>query len=383
MAKKLDIDSTLQDDGPNDRNVSRTEGSGPTSVTPAMQYLPNKPTIAQGWNFVLSSAQPISGALVTVALIGSGLFLSGCFSGLGSDEQPIASPLTKTSLAVAMIDEIDPLTLDEYEDAPLSVLEQHAEAGIANAQYVLAKNLSYGKGKIERDKEAAKIWFQKAASSYWPSADDGDVESQKQLGFLYERGFGVNKDEDEAQKWYRKAAIAGDLEAQKRLAGTYDSVFELHAFDGCNLSAGENDDNLEAIKWYLKAAAAGDLDSKMNLARMYTLGDGVIDGKQVVYWYQKAAEQSEDCSAELKLGKLYEEGLLIKQDLDEAKKWYLKAKAKKSDKHAWLNKQADQRFRFRFGSQMPELSGMDIAGDEFKLSDYRGKVVWLTFYTSY
>ena len=37
------------------------------------------------------------------------------------------------------------------------------------------------------------------------------------LGEMYEEGRGVDKDEKEAVRWYRKAAEKGDKEAQKRL----------------------------------------------------------------------------------------------------------------------------------------------------------------------
>ena len=54
----------------------------------------------------------------------------------------------------------------------------------------------------ERDDEEAMKWYRKAA-------EQGNAEAQYRLGRFYERGWGVVKDEAEAMKWYRKAAEQG------------------------------------------------------------------------------------------------------------------------------------------------------------------------------
>ena len=48
-------------------------------------------------------------------------------------------------------------------------------------------------------------------------AEHGHAKSQLQLGIMYEMGLGTEKDYSEAAKWYQKAAIKGEKEAQKRL----------------------------------------------------------------------------------------------------------------------------------------------------------------------
>ena len=49
------------------------------------------------------------------------------------------------------------------------------------------------------------------------SAEADYVPSQKELGSCYETGSGVEKDDAEAVKWYRKAAEQGDEEAKNVL----------------------------------------------------------------------------------------------------------------------------------------------------------------------
>ncbi|MEX0999591.1 MAG: SEL1-like repeat protein [Thermodesulfobacteriota bacterium] len=48
-------------------------------------------------------------------------------------------------------------------------------------------------------------------------ADQGFVEAQYSLGFLYKHGQGVRQSYEEAAKWYRKAADQRHAVAQKAL----------------------------------------------------------------------------------------------------------------------------------------------------------------------
>ena len=48
-------------------------------------------------------------------------------------------------------------------------------------------------------------------------AMSGDAESQYQLALCYRNGEGVEQSNEEAVKWYRKAAEQGDSDAQEAL----------------------------------------------------------------------------------------------------------------------------------------------------------------------
>ena len=56
--------------------------------------------------------------------------------------------------------------------------------------------------------------FAAAHKEWLPLAEQGDAEAQKKLGYLYRYGHGVPKDGVEAAKWYRMAAVQGDVVAQ-------------------------------------------------------------------------------------------------------------------------------------------------------------------------
>ena len=47
------------------------------------------------------------------------------------------------------------------------------------------------------------------------------VEAQYVLGYMYQHGQAVSSDIDEAKRWYRMAAKAGDADAQQSLAIIY------------------------------------------------------------------------------------------------------------------------------------------------------------------
>ena len=82
------------------------------------------------------------------------------------------------------------------------------------------------------------------------------LDVQFNLGVMYENGRGVEKDEAEAVKWYRKAAEQESAVAQFYLGVMYAN------------GRGVAKDEEEAVKWYRKAAANGFDPAKKALERM-------------------------------------------------------------------------------------------------------------------
>jgi hypothetical protein len=62
---------------------------------------------------------------------------------------------------------------------------------------------------------------QKPIEEVKAKAEAGDAKSQVELGFRYKQGKGVEKDQAEAVKWYRKAAEQNFAEAQFSLGVCY------------------------------------------------------------------------------------------------------------------------------------------------------------------
>jgi uncharacterized protein len=62
-------------------------------------------------------------------------------------------------------------------------------------------------------KEAVRLWK--------PSAEQGNVIAQYNLGYMYEKGKGVPQDYKEAVSLYRLSAEQGDIDAQLKLGVSY------------------------------------------------------------------------------------------------------------------------------------------------------------------
>ena len=83
----------------------------------------------------------------------------------------------------------------------LKELTALAEAGQANAEFLLGAMYFYGNGVVQNNALAA-IWFHKAAIK-------GDPNGQLAFGSIHIRGIGVRQDLSEAYKWLSLAADRG------------------------------------------------------------------------------------------------------------------------------------------------------------------------------
>lgn len=56
--------------------------------------------------------------------------------------------------------------------------------------------------------------YANALAEFQPLADQGNMDGQYFVGFLYHNGFGVKPNQPEALKWFQKAAEQGDPRSQ-------------------------------------------------------------------------------------------------------------------------------------------------------------------------
>ena len=82
------------------------------------------------------------------------------------------------------------------------------------------------------------------------AAEQGDVDAQFSLGFMYADGEGVPEDDAEAVRWYQKAAEQGHAEAQINLGVMYGT------------GEGVPEDQVLAYAWFSMAAAQGNESAK-------------------------------------------------------------------------------------------------------------------------
>jgi len=120
-----------------------------------------------------------------------------------------------------------------------------------------------------------------------PLAEQGDAIAQLNLGFMYEKGWGVPKNYREAAHWYRKAALQGDAMAQFNLGFMYEKGW------------GVPKNYREAFRWYRKAADTGHAKAQGNLGVMYASARGVPkDNVQAYMWMSLAAVAGNKIAAE-------------------------------------------------------------------------------------
>jgi len=152
-----------------------------------------------------------------------------------------------------------------------------AAKGDASAQFEVASRLAEGKGLDQDLKEAAQ-WYQRSAAG-------GFAMAQFRLGTLYERGLGMKPDAARAQIWYERAAAQGNVKAMHNLAVLAASRNPKGDYEG-------------AAHWFNGAADYGLADSQYNLAVLYENGMGVGKDMQQAYkWLLLAAKQGDKDAA--------------------------------------------------------------------------------------
>jgi len=177
----------------------------------------------------------------------------------------------------------------------------NAEKGDAACQTALGWEYMNGVG-VERDQAEGIKWYRKAV-------EQNSAEGEWYLADCYFRGNGVEQNYTEAIKLYRKSADQGNHYAQECLGACYS--------DG----KGVTQDYTEAFKWYRKAADQGDEEAEFNLGNSYNFGRGVIqDYSEAVKWYRKAAAQG-FAQAQYNLGAHYGDGKGVTQNDLEAYIW--------------------------------------------------------------
>ena len=153
---------------------------------------------------------------------------------------------------------------------------------------------SYAQGNtsdkvLQGVQHASKKEYSQAIACFREAVEKG-AEAQWRLGLHYIMGWGVEKNDAEAVKWYRKSAEQGNAEGQYLLGYCYAA------------GLGVEQNNAEAVKWYRKSAEQGNVAAQLRLGICYYSGVGVDQNyTEAAKWYRKSAEQG-NAEAQLRLG---------------------------------------------------------------------------------
>jgi hypothetical protein len=128
------------------------------------------------------------------------------------------------------------------------------------------------------DMRTAAVWFERAARL-------GHVDGQLQIGWHYEMGEGVGRDEALAAAWYKQAALRGSYEAMKN----YGQMLE----DG----RGVPENWVEAARWYQKSTHEESISGCIALARAYEFGIGVPQNRaKAIELNRRVGRYKPDCA---------------------------------------------------------------------------------------
>lgn len=209
-------------------------------------------------------------------------------------------------------------TLNEAADA-LDENNEEAASELAHLKALAIAGNAAAMNKIgwhyyqQKQYAGAALWWYEAFALQ-------DAESAMMIGFLFAMGEGVEKDPEEAQKWFLKASELGSVHAIYNLGVIY-----------------ENEGNVQkAFETWLSAAEKGDLDAMYWLGNLYYAGNGTEQNTQLAFaWWNKAAEEDHADSMRM-LANLYMNGDPKTQiNLEEAIRWRKKL-AYKGDADAML-----------------------------------------------
>ncbi|KAG8907567.1 hypothetical protein FRC01_007641 [Tulasnella sp. 417] len=192
-----------------------------------------------------------------------------------------------------------------------------ASLGDTAAMYKLGTILLRGgSGQPPNAREAVQ-WLKRAAEQ----ADEENPHALFTLAGLHERADNegmVIHDVTYAIELYTKAGQLGHVPSQLKLGASYEQ-----GLMGCPV------DPRKSIAWYSKAAEKGDPEAELSLSGWYLTGaEGILkqSDSEAYLWARKAANKAWP-RAEYAVGYYAETGIGVQQDMELAKRWYMRAAA--------------------------------------------------------
>jgi len=152
--------------------------------------------------------------------------------------------------------------------------------------------------------------YEQALRLWLPIAEKDNHEAQYNLGILYMKGLGVEKNEKTAFIWYKRAAANGNTDAMYNLAMMYNQGRVIYRSPK------------DAFKWWKKSAELGNASAQFNLGVVYVYGRSVKQNtEEALKWWKKSARQGNKDAREA-LHRVYKEGLFdITANPQEASRW--------------------------------------------------------------
>lgn len=199
-----------------------------------------------------------------------------------------------------------------------------ADQGNALAQYELAELFFNGNGCGKN--------LAKAIHYYRLAAEHENSKAQQALGTRYYLGEGVEKDTTEALKWHRLAAKQraklfekerfSDVYVRVAFGGSVDPIDQYELAEKYYKGNGVEKNYEEAVKYYRLAADHGHGWAQYSLANCCYNGNGIEKNYVEAIKYCRLAADQGNPSAQNFLGNCYYSGIGVKKNVIEAVKCY-------------------------------------------------------------
>ncbi|WFD30817.1 hypothetical protein MSPP1_001841 [Malassezia sp. CBS 17886] len=201
-------------------------------------------------------------------------------------------------------------------DLGLLFYRKAASLGDTAGMYKLGMILLHGLLDQPRNPREAIVWLRRAAGQ----ADEDNPHALHELAMLHEDPSGLVAvfSEAYARDLYTHAAELGYAPSQYRLGDAYAS-----GTLACPVDA------RASIRWHTKAANKGDGNAELALSGWYLTGaDGVLQQSdaEAYLWARRAANKGV-AKAEYAVGYYTEVGIGTRADVEDAKRWYMRAAA--------------------------------------------------------
>jgi len=154
-----------------------------------------------------------------------------------------------------------------FRDAPLLQLLPEP---IMETERETTEELKKASGLFEEER------YEEAFEKYRVLAERGSVTAQLCLGWMYHAGKGCQKNLEEAQKWYEKAASIQSAQAQFYLGTLYRAKGEYK----------------QAFEWLERSASQEYSPALYFLGQLYYVGEGVeVNREKAFEYFEQAAEK--------------------------------------------------------------------------------------------
>lgn len=151
--------------------------------------------------------------------------------------------------------------------------------------------------KLQNDKANKK----KAFNYFSLAASASNGPACYWLGWLYEKGIGVNQQPELAFSWYQQAAELGILKSQVKLGRCYQH------------GMGTKADLKKSFQAYLHAAKQGHISAHVYLGDCYRLGQGTTVNAELAFNCYKKASEVGNAEAIFRLASCYKNGHGVKK----------------------------------------------------------------------